>query len=351
MFKGRKKKVAIIITILLGLFTGLIMNMLYSSDPLVKWLFVSPKFGKVIFNNYNITDTLQLAKKYVEEGDGKSAFLTYNDVLKKDPNNIEAYVGLADLYGRMYNFKEAERYIDEAEKRITPQTSSEMIADVYYHEAIIYDSTFKYEGYKNTDKAIEYYHKALNSLNENSVNLQYKKEYESFIYFYLGQTYSSIGKEDIALECYKKSMEANPEDKALHYSMGITYIMLKEYEKAYESLLTYQDAFGRNDSLVGFGYYYTEIGDYRKAKDYLTEAEQIDPSSYRTLFFYGNYYEKINNMIKAKEYYRKAFEMNIYTINDKNIQRTIERLNINVDDLKEQLEEEKEENYNKVFEL
>lgn len=51
----------------------------------------------------------------MEDKDGKSAYIVYKYVLDEEPNNIKAYIAMADLYGQINNFPEAEKYIDEAE--------------------------------------------------------------------------------------------------------------------------------------------------------------------------------------------------------------------------------------------
>lgn len=297
-----------------------------------------------------IEELFTTADRYLKEKRYREAFVIYIYILELAPENLGAYKGLANLYYMVDNYREAEHYIKEAEKRLTSETDPTQVAEVYYMAGSNYIGSYRYEGYKHIDKSVEYLLKALKIAE--GLDEETRRLFESHIYFDMGMLYSSLDYDEIALDYFVKCHSANPEDNSLNFALAVTHLCLEEYNPACECLKKYQEVVGKEDidALLGWGYYYTEIGDYPKALEHLSQAQELDPN-YPLLLHYalGRYYEKTTDLEKAKEHYRRWFELDFQRINGIANQKIIQRLDINVDDLWKKMGREMEENYSRVF--
>lgn len=74
--------------------------------------------------------------------------------------------------------------------------------------------------------------------------------------------------------------------------------------------------------------------------------EAISPSDSSSLYFYyGKYYEAIGDIENARENYKKSFTLAPYAINVYSKQNIIQRLDIDMSDVAEKMEEEKRRDY------
>lgn len=343
MLKSDKAKITKIgILAIIFLLTILIL-MVALPNPVIK-IFYTSKSGKLIFNNYSTEETLKLAEKYKKEGSIKTAYSAYKYVIKKDPNNIKAYIGIADIYMENQNFKEAEKYLKEAESKINFKTEPELKVDLYYTMGLLYSQNFIFEGFKDLDRSIEYFNRALNI---KGVGEELKRQYESDIYFQLGNIYFMKGMNKESAEYFQKSLMVDSDYISSYLQLAMVYIKMNDYQKAYDLIEKYKNVAGENEYyLFLMGNYYTERGEYKKALDYIDRASYITSDKFMLYYTYGNYYEKTKDIEKARQYYRKAFEISVYSIELPINQEVIKRLNIDVSDLEEKIMKDKEEKYN-----
>jgi len=114
-------------------------------------------FGGVGMTKYvnasQVKNELVLGNKYLEEGKYEEAILEFQKVIKIEPNNIEARVGLAKAYQKTGKLDDAEKILNEAiginPKKVDPYLE---LAELYISENNLVDAIkILTDGYKATN--------------------------------------------------------------------------------------------------------------------------------------------------------------------------------------------------------
>jgi tetratricopeptide (TPR) repeat protein len=164
-----------------------------------------------ILNNYpnnadafNLLGLLKLQNNYPEE-----AFYYIQKALELKPCAY-FYDSLGRVYLEMKYFNEAIKYF---EKSLELEKDN---FDSYFNLALAYKNNMQF------DKAIEIYQTAA-SINPDN----------SSIYFNLANIFEQIGDTYKAIEYYEKAKECTKElkDKDIQYSLGVSYLKIKDFEK------------------------------------------------------------------------------------------------------------------------
>ena len=92
-----KKKLIILIFIIVILILMLGIGLLVASGERENW----------------IADKLNLGEKYLDELDYEKALVVYAEILKIDPQNVDAYLGMAEVYIAMGDYEEALKILEE----------------------------------------------------------------------------------------------------------------------------------------------------------------------------------------------------------------------------------------------
>lgn len=339
----------IIITLLVFAIVALIIDM-QGPTPYVRWYFVLPKYGKVLYNNYSIEETLTLAKKNVDKNDLVSGYLLYKNVLKRQPDNIDAYIGIADLYGQAQNFKEAEKYIKEAEKLIKDDTPDEKKVKFYYLAALIYKGM---ASLSNDENLMNYYiNLAVKNFNYALKHLKNigDKEYYEYIYFNLGNIYNFLAKDKLSLEYYLKAYSVNNSPYIL-YSISTEFIKLGDYKNAEKYLNLYKEKTGEDsvDLFLGYGYMFSSMGQHERAFEFLDKAKNKDINNEKIYLILAKSYIQMGIKDKAIENYKKAFDMNPFYIRDPEVKKYIKDLNMDIKEYENKIKQIREEKYSQVI--
>lgn len=339
--KKSKLKITIISAVLAVVL--LLSLCMIGEHPLLKLFFTSPRYGKVVFSNVGAEDALEFAADYRKKGEVVKALIAYDYALKKDPENIDAYTDIARMYSDIKNYKEAKKYIEKAIEKLTPDTLPERAFIAYYTGGVIYFNSTNYEGNVSNARAIECFQKALDISNEisNTDIIHFKSD----IYYCMGHVFLSKEKYGIASENFIKSLELEPEDEVLNYSVAVCYIELKNFEKANEYLIKTKNSGKEIEALAGYMFYFTEKNEMDKALEYMKKAEQKYKENPILDYYVAYYYEKVGNLDKAKEIYTRLFNEKPNTIFTSQNQKIIEKYNIDVTKIKEKLQKEMEEKY------
>ncbi|KAB3529251.1 tetratricopeptide repeat protein [Alkaliphilus serpentinus] len=318
----------------------------FTTDTPVEGFELSTLKKRVVLNEHSIEDTLEIAKDYFNNNEIKKSYITYLHILERDPNNVDAYIGISWLYERIDNYPEAEKHILEAEKRINSETSPETLIELYFTAGQLYGSYSKYHGNMYLDKERDYYYEALivKGLDNELINAYY-----SHIYYRLGITYSILKDYEQEVKYYLKSYNID-EDKSMYYPIFYSYTYAGDFKNANEYLQLIKESHGENFSyFLAMAHYNTEMGDYDEAYKYFEKAKEVPVDS--VIFQYhlriANYYEKIGNYEKAKEHYIKFYENNMYFVNDTIFQEKIQKYNIDIKKYERMIEKEREKNYSK----
>lgn len=128
--------------------------------------------GSIFFINYTkaekAKEQLNLGNKYLEEGNYEGAILAFNKVIKSEPKNIEAMVGLANAYIKLKKLDKAEEILLKARE------IEKMNADVL----LLLSELWKEKKPKDLYEAINEYMKQAVAPN---INEKIKKIYDDMI--------------------------------------------------------------------------------------------------------------------------------------------------------------------------
>lgn len=320
-----------------------------SENPAIKIYLVKQNPNRVLFNNHSTEETLKEAKELVEEkGEIQKGYALYKSVLKKDPTNVEAYMGMAYAYGKINNFGKAIEYIKQMEKYIDSSISPEVAVDAYYTAGLVYSGSIMYEGTKYYEDAIDAFQKVLEiqGLDEKT-----RKAYDSYTYLRMGAIYLDGDIEDKkkSIECFLKSYENDKDDKTVFFSVAFAYLDIEEYDKALEYIEKLENEIGEKAqySLLR-ARYYLEIGEYKKADNLFNSTiKKIDNETDWSKYYHyrSMYYEKLKEYEKAKECYMKIIEINSYAVNEHYVEEAAKRLGMDLSKEKLEIEQEKEKAY------
>ena len=234
----------------------------------------------VIYVNYigmnqdlKIDETFNLAVKNHIKNNLKEAQNFYNQVLKINPNHINALNNLGGLFKQLGETKTAKSFYNKTVK-INPN-----FTDGHNNLGIIYRELGDHQ------KAVSCYKKAI-EINPNFVNAHYN----------LGIIYRELGDHQKAVSCYKKAIEINPTHINSYNNLGIVLEELGEYKKA---LSYYEKGIEINPNNINF-YWNAHIlaSDMDEALSRLKKLYKID-----------NKHTKAKIMISALEAYKGNFDL------------------------------------------
>lgn len=198
---------------------------------------------------------LQTAQQKQQAGNLQQAEDIYNKILKKQPNNAEAYYNLGFIYGMK----------------------------------------------KQTDKAVTYYQKALQYDPNNSV-----------AYNNLGGILQEKKLLNQAIDCYQKALKLDPGNPIFHYNLGSAWHVQGQYQEAtnyYKNALqlNFVDKVRLYNNLGGALY---QAGEIDEAIAYYQKAIQLRPSYAQAYYNLGTIlkdYGKINDAVVA---FNRALALN-----------------------------------------
>jgi len=314
-----------------------------------------------------VSDALNKAIQYHQNGNVQEAEKIYTEVLKVDPGNINCLylMGLVN-----YQKGKLDNAVDYANKALAIRPAFDIyktLADIYIdkrefdkalvalRKAIEFDPDY-IEGYFNIGlilqtqnriaEAAEYYKKAISlkpdyyraydnlgaiyldkgDLNESLSYYQksmYLNPQNPDVYFNIANIYRSANNPAQAIEFYQKALNLKPNDAECYFTLGISYLMNKQYDRSIEILnkalkLNYNSA----EVYHNIGNAYFEKEDYNQAKVYYKKSIELNPDSHNSYNNLGLVYKFTNELSKAIPNFLKALELNP---NDKVVQYNLAR--------------------------
>ena len=159
-------------------------------------------------------------------------------------------------------------------------------ANEYYHD-------------KNYDKAIDYYHRALN-IEANNVNAL----------FGLGNTYFTLGNYKKSLTYYSKILEIDPKYKKIQQNLGLVHLQLGNHKEAIKYLhIALKEEPDNEWIYADIGYAYLYSRQYDLAVKYLLRALDIKPEFIQAYYNLGLAHFYLENYGQAIYNYEKAVEI------------------------------------------
>ena len=229
-----------------------------------------------------------LVNFYNTRGRYKKAIDCYQEIIRSDPDDIDAYIGLGDVYIITGDYLGA---ISAFEKAIQINPDS-------FNACIRLARTYRRTS--NFKKTYEYFQRYL-QLNPHSLEA----------YGSLGTVYSNQGEYDRAIECFSQAVKISPGRADFYCGLGDVYNKVGQYEKAKNY---FEKAVERNprsaDNYVSLGAVYLKQGEYDRAIECFSQAVKINPGRADFYCDLGDVYNKVGQYEKAKNCFEKAIEKN-----------------------------------------
>ncbi len=237
------------------------------------------------------------------------SILSVINTLSSDTSKVKKILSVSEKLIEQNNVELAKKLLDDGNK------ISERITDKTYQAKV-------YRGYAIYYRQVKYFNKAIESCNK-ALELSKSNETLQGNYFHLlGSLYENMGKSDLAIENYFKSIrirEKINDYKGLggsYNNLGNVYnglqktdLAIESFDKALEYRKKSNDLAGEAATLNNLGLSYKEKGEFSKAITYLENSLELKKkindtkrlgSGYTNL---GTIYFRQNDFRKARNYY------------------------------------------------
>lgn len=268
-----------------------------------------------------LMEKINLSARLANEGLIDKAIEGFQEVVKIDPKNTEAYINLAQCYAGLGKYNEAITHFEIAAS-FKPD-NPEIINDIgtcytekmefnkaldQLNKAIELDAEFTQAYYNrglvhrklgNWQHAIEDYDKAI------ELDAEFAKAYSN-----RGGIYEQSGNYQQAIEDYDKAIELDPKSAEVYYNRGVVYQRSGNHQQAikdYDSVIELKPRF--KPAYYNRGLAYEKSGDLRQAiRDYgsVTELAPRFALAYEQL---AKAYEKNEKYAEAIEAWTKVLEI------------------------------------------
>ena len=273
-------------------FLFLISNLYASQDKFEKSnfylslsYFLNPKFVfnlSLVVENQYLNGEYKKAKKTLKKFKKEDNFYYWYRVKKE-----------AQIIAKERNKKESLNYI-----------VSEFDKIYKLNNKFIFDIANFYKNSKKYEKAIQYYTKIINTLDETS-------KMKSDLLYRRGGSYERLGKYGKADEDLLNALKINPEDAyVLNY---LAYSWLERDYKISEAIEMLEKAYSykSNDPYIidSIGWAYYLVDDYLKAEKFLKRAVELMPNDPIVNDHYGDILWKLDRKIQARYFWGTVLKM------------------------------------------
>jgi tetratricopeptide (TPR) repeat protein len=314
-----------------------------------------------------VSDALNKAIQYHQNGNTQEAERIYTEILKADPSNINCLYLMGLIY---YQKGKLDHAVDFANKALSIRPAFDIyktLADIYIdkrefdnaivalEKAVQFDPDYV-EGYFNIGfilqsqnqlaESIEYYKKAI------SIKPDYSRAYDNLgaiyldmgdlkeslayyeksmyfnpnnsdVYFNIANIFRSANDPVQAIEFYQKSLQLKPNDGECYLKLGVSFIMNSQPDQAIEALKKAMSFdFNKAEVYHHLANVYFDKEDYQQAKEYFNKSIELNPDYYNNYNNLGLLYNFNNDLNKAIPNFLKALELNP---NDKTVQYNLAR--------------------------
>lgn len=182
-----------------------------------------------------------IASCYFELGQNEQAIQYFKKVLEKTPNDTKAMYFIANAYVNLQNTNSAMEYLNKILAIEPSNNDAKNALSALKQGAEGKDLNMAISFYENKK-----YNDALSLLNK--VLAQNSKN--AYAYYYKGAIYDETNKKDMAIEEYKKAINADPEFALSYYTLAVAYDTKEDYKTAvsyYEKYQTLKAKDGANN--------------------------------------------------------------------------------------------------------
>ncbi len=241
-----------------------------------------PKDKITIFNQLSEARELGLERKF------EDAVRIVEKIITEDPDVIDAYFTLGNLYFKEKDFEKALEYFFQVLSR---QPSNTFTVNNIANSYILMDEL---------DEAEKFLLSIIDALPPDSqINL------------ILGNINNAQMEYDKALAYYNKCMEINPASASAYNAIGGIYVVQKNLDKAEEYL---REAEKRNTKLMNLHYYLAQLFEERKDLaqaeiEYKKELEYI-PHNFRASFNLSRIHRLRGDVVNEEKYLEETLSSN-----------------------------------------
>jgi tetratricopeptide (TPR) repeat protein len=216
-------------------------------------------FGKALYekDTGDIEVCLIYARTLADAGKSKDGADILSRLLQANPENIDIYVNLSQMYLQDRRYADAEKILRRAEGKTT---------DSQNNERLKIQLAAVYERQKDFDRAESIFKEILEANPQNAVALNY-----------IGYMLADRGvRLDEAVRYVKEALAIDPQNGAYLDSLGWAFFKLNDLENA-EKYLLQADALVRDDPTIDehLGDLYFKTGDLQKAEEYWNRSVSI----------------------------------------------------------------------------
>jgi len=263
--------------------------------------------------------------------DYEGAKKVYREIIKENPNFINAYIDLGrvciridDLEGAAENFRKAiekdpenESYKKEFESitRMYIQDGIQLMQRKSYAAAL---EKFKQAISLNPEDPLAYYYSAVVYLDDkNSAealvainkSIEYDPEYTK-AHLVKGKIYTGINDVAGAVNSFRKAIDLDPEYVDAWKNIGNVYKHTKQYDDAipaYKEVIKLDPGYA--SAYANMGAIYIEQKKYNEAVSSLGKAVELNPRDYNSQYRLSQAYNNIGKCDKAKEIAQEALKV------------------------------------------
>jgi tetratricopeptide (TPR) repeat protein len=229
-----------------------------------------------------------------------AAVENFRKSLTINPNALELHLGLALTQMRQKKYDDARATLSAAQKLFPRSYQVPFFFGLLYSESKEYDTALA--GFE---------------LAEHLAGDDDKVKLDDKFYFYYASACERSGQTERAAEFYRKALDINPNDLALHLDLALTQIRLKKYDDARAILAKARQLFPRSHQVpFFFGLLHSDLKEYDKALAEFESAERLAAEDKsvtlddRFYFYYGAACERTGKIERAAELFRKALQIN-----------------------------------------
>ncbi|APW66198.1 MULTISPECIES: tetratricopeptide repeat protein [Arcobacteraceae] len=230
---------------------------------------------------------------YKSKGDVNTAIKCYLQAIKLNPKNKSVYNNIGNAFKEIKNYKMAIRAYSDSIK-LNPNDFN-----AFNNLGIIYETI------GDNNKAIAAYKEAVKinpkhakSVNNIGVVLYKQKEYKK------------------AAEIFEIALKTDPNYNEVYSNKGAAYNKAKDYDKAIESLeKAIEKMPNHSGAYTNLGNVYNKIFDYKKASKLHEKSIELDPKGENAYSNVGTSYKYLGFSKKSIEAYKKAIELNPKFVN------------------------------------
>mgnify|MGYP001284058927 CR=1 FL=1 len=247
--------------------------------------FLNPKFlfnlSLVVENQY-LNEEYKKAKKSLKNFKKEDNFYYWYRVKKE-----------AQIIAKLKNKKASLDYITEEFNKIDN-----------LNDKILYDIANIYKNSKDYKKAIKYYSKIINTLDDNS-------KIKSDLLYRRGGSYERINRYEMADKDLLYALKINPEDAYILNYLAYSWLERKyKIDEAIEMLeLAYKIESDDPYIIDSIGWAYYLVNDYLKAEKFLKRAVELMPNDPIVNDHYGDILWKLERKIQARYFWSNVLRM------------------------------------------